>query len=89
MVSCWECGSAGHPTCLDWEDMRIVRRVLGYCWMCSDCKRCELCDEKGEDVRDVLFPSCGQEADWAERRTTCSSATRATGAGTALASPLP
>lgn len=54
MVSCWECGSAGHPTCLDWRDMKIVKKVLGYCWMCSECKRCELCDTKGEDVRSLL-----------------------------------
>lgn len=49
MVSCWECGSSGHPTCLDWADMTIVKKVEDYCWLCQDCKRCSICDKKGED----------------------------------------
>ena len=50
MVSCYECGSSGHPTCLEWDDMGLVRRVKGYAWLCQECKRCEVCDEKGDDV---------------------------------------
>lgn len=49
MVSCWECGSSGHPTCLDWPNMALVKRVGEYCWQCSDCKRCPVCDEKEID----------------------------------------
>jgi transcription elongation factor Elf1 len=50
MVSCYECGSSGHPTCLDWDDSRLVKKVKSYNWLCQECKRCEVCDEKGDDV---------------------------------------
>ncbi|GAA6034165.1 hypothetical protein JCM8097_003762, partial [Rhodosporidiobolus ruineniae] len=49
MVSCYECGSSGHPTCLEWDDWGMVKRVKGYAWLCQECKRCEVCDEKGDD----------------------------------------
>lgn len=55
MVSCYECGSSGHPTCLDWDDMGLVRRVKAYAWLCQECKRCQICDEKGDDVRSLLL----------------------------------
>lgn len=51
LVSCYECGSSGHPTCLEWDDWGMVKRVKGYAWLCQECKRCEVCDEKGDDVR--------------------------------------
>ncbi|BGP14139.1 hypothetical protein JCM10213_002436 [Rhodosporidiobolus nylandii] len=54
MVSCYECGSSGHPTCLEWDDWGMVKRVKGYAWLCQECKRCEVCDEKGDDD-DILF----------------------------------
>ncbi|KAM0792608.1 hypothetical protein ACM66B_005269 [Microbotryomycetes sp. NB124-2] len=53
-VSCWECGSSGHPTCLEWTDPRMARSAKQYPWMCIECKRCEVCDEKGEDD-DMMF----------------------------------
>ena len=49
MVSCYECGSSGHPTCLEWDDWALVKRVKSYPWLCQECKRCEVCDEKGPD----------------------------------------
>ncbi|KWU41742.1 hypothetical protein RHOSPDRAFT_22411, partial [Rhodotorula sp. JG-1b] len=49
MVSCYECGSSGHPTCLEWDDWSLVKRVKSYPWLCQECKRCEVCDEKGPD----------------------------------------
>ncbi|BGP06286.1 Histone acetyltransferase KAT7 [Rhodotorula toruloides] len=54
MVSCYECGSSGHPTCLEWDDWGMVKRVKAYAWLCQECKRCEVCDEKGDDD-DILF----------------------------------
>ncbi|GAA5992469.1 hypothetical protein JCM10908_000832 [Rhodotorula pacifica] len=50
MVSCYECGSSGHPTCLEWDDWSLVKRVKSYAWLCQECKRCEICDEKGPDL---------------------------------------
>ncbi|GAA5854791.1 hypothetical protein JCM9279_000947 [Rhodotorula babjevae] len=54
LVSCYECGSSGHPTCLEWDDWGMVKRVKAYAWLCQECKRCEVCDEKGDDD-DILF----------------------------------
>ncbi|GAA5968272.1 hypothetical protein JCM3765_000869 [Sporobolomyces pararoseus] len=58
MVSCYECGSSGHPTCLEWDDMRLVEKVKSYCWLCQECKRCEICDEKGDDDDMLFCDSC-------------------------------
>ncbi|GAA5944545.1 uncharacterized protein JCM15063_004917 [Sporobolomyces koalae] len=58
MVSCYECGSSGHPTCLEWDDSRLVKRVKSYCWLCQECKRCEVCDEKGDDDDMLFCDSC-------------------------------
>lgn len=49
MVSCYECGSSGHPSCCGFDDARMVRNVRSYNWCCGDCTRCEVCDVKGED----------------------------------------
>ncbi|GAA5912830.1 hypothetical protein JCM6882_000440 [Rhodosporidiobolus microsporus] len=58
MVSCYECGSSGHPTCLEWDDWGMVKRVKGYAWLCQECKRCEVCDEKGDDDDMLFCDSC-------------------------------
>lgn len=45
--------SSGHPTCVDIKShsAEIARR---YPWMCIECKPCEICREKGDDVRSFL-----------------------------------
>ncbi|KAM0747588.1 hypothetical protein T439DRAFT_292797, partial [Meredithblackwellia eburnea MCA 4105] len=58
MVSCYECGSSGHPTCLDWSDHSIVKRAKSYAWCCVDCKRCEVCDNREDDDGMLLCDSC-------------------------------
>ncbi|SCV69520.1 BQ2448_2540 [Microbotryum intermedium] len=58
LVSCYECGSSGHPTCLDWDDTCIVKRVKQYAWLCQECKRCEVCDDKGADADMLFCDSC-------------------------------
>lgn len=55
LVSCFQCGSSGHPTCLEFDDMRLVRRIGEYEWRCRECKKCEMCLDKGEDVGSHLF----------------------------------
>lgn len=32
--------------------------LRSYPWKCIECKICEICQEKGDDVRIVLIPSC-------------------------------
>lgn len=46
LVSCYECGSAAHPTCLEFDSV-ILKRILAYDWKCQDCKRCEVCHQNG------------------------------------------
>ncbi|GAA6062014.1 hypothetical protein JCM10212_006089 [Sporobolomyces blumeae] len=58
LVSCYECGSSGHPTCLEWDDARLVKRVKAYEWCCQECKRCQVCDEKGDDDDMLFCDSC-------------------------------
>jgi hypothetical protein len=49
MVSCSVCGQSGHPTCLNMEG-KLAKRVFTYDWVCLNCKVCEVCTVKGEDV---------------------------------------
>ncbi|KAK4053187.1 Histone acetyltransferase [Microbotryomycetes sp. JL201] len=59
-VSCWECGSSGHPSCLEWTDPRMTKIAKEYPWMCIECKRCEECDEKGQDAQ-WACPTCKEQ----------------------------
>jgi hypothetical protein len=38
----------GHPTCMQLE--RLTDVVRTYPWKCIECKNCEVCQEKGDDV---------------------------------------
>lgn len=48
MLSCFKCGRSGHPSCL--EIAYISSTVSSYSWECIECKKCEICKEKGDDV---------------------------------------
>lgn len=51
LISCCECGSSGHPSCLKWgRNPTKVRKALSYDWRCIECKKCEICRDKGDDV---------------------------------------
>lgn len=51
LISCHECGSSGHPSCLRWgRNPTKVRKALLYDWRCIECKKCEICRDKGDDV---------------------------------------
>lgn len=51
LISCYECGSSGHPSCLKWgRKSTKVHKALSYNWRCIECKKCEVCDDKGDDV---------------------------------------
>lgn len=43
------CTFIGHPTCLD--IVEILDTVLTYQWTCIECRACEICHDKGDDVR--------------------------------------
>lgn len=56
LISCFECGSSGHPACLRWGRNPIkVRKASSYDWRCIECKKCEICRDKGDDVS-LLLP---------------------------------
>ncbi len=42
----------GHPSCMQLE--RLTDVVRTYPWKCIECKNCEVCQEKGDDVSLVL-----------------------------------
>lgn len=58
LISCYECGSSGHPSCLRWgRNPTKVRKALSYDWRCIECKKCEVCRDKGDDVSHSSIPS--------------------------------
>lgn len=40
---------SGHPSCMELGDVCDV--VRSYPWRCTECKICEICQLKGDDVR--------------------------------------
>lgn len=50
MISCHRCGRSGHPSCLGMKTSRLINAVRSYPWTCIECKTCEVCQVKGEDV---------------------------------------
>lgn len=52
MATCDECGRSGHPSCMDLAKIGNIIRT--YPWKCTECKNCEICQEKGDDDR-ILF----------------------------------
>ncbi|CEH19130.1 histone acetyltransferase mst2 [Ceraceosorus bombacis] len=59
VISCAECGSSGHPTCMRWG--RATRKVAvarEYAWRCMECKTCEVCSDKGDDAQIMFCDRC-------------------------------
>lgn len=54
MVSCAACGRSGHPTCLNMLTPKLRKRVMMYDWHCIECKTCEQCAIKGDDVSTII-----------------------------------
>ena len=43
--------SPGHPSCMKWgRNQRKTAVAQNYNWRCMECKTCEICCEKGDDV---------------------------------------
>lgn len=53
LVSCFKCGQSGHPSCCNMYG-RLAKVVFTYNWACMNCKVCEVCNQKGDDVSDTL-----------------------------------
>lgn len=50
MVSCHLCGRSGHFSCLDMGSAELIRMVQSYDWTCIECKTCEKCEAKENEV---------------------------------------
>lgn len=93
LISCFECGSSGHPYCLRWgRNLRKIKVVQSYEWRCIECKKCELCRDKGDDVSGTHHASkagpCILTFCLSSRHNSCF-VTVVTEAGTSIVSRLP
>jgi hypothetical protein len=43
---------SGHPSCMALDEVSNV--IRSYPWKCMECKNCEICQEKGDDVRALI-----------------------------------
>jgi hypothetical protein len=50
MVSCHLCGRSGHFSCLDMTSPDLISIVQSYAWTCIECKTCEECALKENEV---------------------------------------
>lgn len=49
MNTCVQCGRSGHPSCMGMGE-KLTKKVRTYGWVCMECKTCEVCEIKGDDV---------------------------------------
>jgi hypothetical protein len=78
---------SGHPSCLSFTSPNLRAAVKKYAWQCIECKVCEICHIKGQDVRTSLQHLDPQLtfSHGTNRADSCS-ATAVTGDGTRTAS---
>ncbi|KAJ7221010.1 hypothetical protein B0H12DRAFT_311714 [Mycena haematopus] len=57
MATCHDCGRSAHPSCLQLSPS-IGELIQTYNWVCIECKKCELCHNKGDDARILFCDSC-------------------------------
>ncbi|CAO1620086.1 unnamed protein product [Sympodiomycopsis kandeliae] len=59
LISCHECGSSGHPSCMRWgRNQRKTAVAQEYQWSCMECKICEVCGDKGDDEAIMFCDRC-------------------------------
>jgi hypothetical protein len=57
LVSCAECHTSSHPTCLDLtKDMIPI--IKGYPWQCMDCKTCVKCKDSHDEEKMMFCDHC-------------------------------
>ncbi|KAF7330289.1 Histone acetyltransferase [Mycena venus] len=57
MATCHDCGRSAHPSCLQLAPS-IGELIQTYEWVCIECKKCEVCLQKGDDARILFCDSC-------------------------------
>uniref|UniRef100_A0A2C9K538 histone acetyltransferase n=1 Tax=Biomphalaria glabrata TaxID=6526 RepID=A0A2C9K538_BIOGL len=53
LISCADCGSSGHPSCLKFSS-ELTAKVRKLRWQCINCKKCSFCGKSGKED-DMLF----------------------------------
>ncbi|XP_035826689.1 histone acetyltransferase KAT6B isoform X2 [Aplysia californica] len=53
LISCADCGSSGHPSCLKFSE-ELAAKVRKLRWQCINCKKCSFCGKSGRED-DMLF----------------------------------
>lgn len=43
LLSCYECGNSGHPSCLQYSKELVEFISVGGPWLCLECKKCIVC----------------------------------------------
>lgn len=56
-LSCSQCRSLHHPSCLQLA-VRTVARVKTYPWRCNECKLCETCSATGDESKLLMCDAC-------------------------------
>ncbi|XP_048862722.1 histone acetyltransferase KAT6B-like isoform X2 [Brienomyrus brachyistius] len=60
LLSCVDCGSSGHPSCLKFSP-ELITNIKAPHWQCHECKICSCCCIQGKNVDKMLFcQSCDQ-----------------------------
>jgi hypothetical protein len=57
LLSCWKCGSSGHPSCLQFSP-ELVAKVQTYPWLCIECKDCVVCGDPGHEDKLMFCDTC-------------------------------
>lgn len=57
LVSCFSCGSSGHPSCLRFSD-NIRTSVRKYNWQCIECKTCSTCNNADNEDQLLFCDDC-------------------------------
>lgn len=57
LVSCFSCGSSGHPSCLRFSD-NIRISIRKYNWQCIECKTCSTCNNADNEDQLLFCDDC-------------------------------
>jgi hypothetical protein len=57
LISCSNCGSSGHPSCLRFSD-NMRRSVQKYKWQCIECKTCSTCNQADHEDQLLFCDDC-------------------------------
>ncbi|VDP39704.1 unnamed protein product [Soboliphyme baturini] len=57
LVSCTDCGRAGHPSCLQFTANMIIS-TKKYGWQCIECKSCAVCGTSENDDQLLFCDDC-------------------------------